>query len=145
VYYTVGGRIQTVPSPIIIYTVIACCLINTVVTLKVLSQHTPEITHGNNRIPVRTIGLGLSSHIQDLPMRSRITARFCKIWAFLTKFMELSPSREAASCVANQDLHRFIYEPQSPLPCPQEPFSGPFPKPGQSSPCHIILYLQDPF
>jgi hypothetical protein len=31
------------------------------------------------------------------------------------------------------------------LPCPQEPSTGPYPQPDQSSPCHPILPLQDPF
>jgi hypothetical protein len=36
-------------------------------------------------------------------------------------------------------------EPEGSLPCSQDPSIGPYPKLDQSSPYHLILYLQDTF
>jgi hypothetical protein len=36
-------------------------------------------------------------------------------------------------------------EPEGSLSCSQEPSTGPYPEPDQSSPYHPILYLEDPF
>jgi hypothetical protein len=35
-------------------------------------------------------------------------------------------------------------EPESSLPCTQEPSTGPYPDPDQSSPHQAVLSLQDP-
>jgi hypothetical protein len=35
-------------------------------------------------------------------------------------------------------------EPESSLPCSQEPSTGPYPEPDKSSPYHPILFLYDP-
>jgi hypothetical protein len=34
---------------------------------------------------------------------------------------------------------------KGPLPCSQEPSTGPYPEPDQSGPYHPILSLQNPF
>jgi len=36
-------------------------------------------------------------------------------------------------------------EPESPLPCSQEPSNGPYPKALEFSPRHYTLFLQGPF
>jgi hypothetical protein len=36
-------------------------------------------------------------------------------------------------------------EPAGSLPYSQEPYTGPYPQPDESSPQHTILYLYDPF
>jgi hypothetical protein len=42
--------------------------------------------------------------------------------------MELSPSWEAASCAAAQELPIILYNPEGSLPCSQEPSTGPYPE-----------------
>jgi hypothetical protein len=59
--------------------------------------------------------------------------------------MDLSPSREAASCAATEELPSILFNPQDSLPCSQEPSTGPYPEPDQSSPYHPILSLQNLF
>jgi hypothetical protein len=49
--------------------------------------------------------------------------------------MEMSPSWEAAIPSATQEF----LEPQDLLPSSQEPSTGPYPEPDQSSPYHTIL------
>jgi hypothetical protein len=43
--------------------------------------------------------------------------------------MEQSPSWEANSHSANQDIRRFFIEPEGSLPCSQEPAIGSCPEP----------------
>jgi hypothetical protein len=54
--------------------------------------------------------------------------------------MELSPSSEAASCQLLKNFPAFFFlELESSLSCSQEPSTGPYPDPDQSSPYHPIL------
>jgi hypothetical protein len=57
----------------------------------------------------------------------------------ITNSKKLSPSSEAASCAATQKFPNTLMEPVSLLPCSQEPSTGPYPEPDQSSPYHSIL------
>jgi hypothetical protein len=51
--------------------------------------------------------------------------------------MELSPSWEAISGTATQELFNILWNPKVySLPCSQEPSTGPYPEPDQSSQCH---------
>jgi hypothetical protein len=54
---------------------------------------------------------------------------------------ELSPSWEAANCAAIQEIPSNFKEPKGSPPCSQEPSTGPYPDPVQSSPYHPILSL----
>jgi hypothetical protein len=58
---------------------------------------------------------------------------------------ELSPSWEAANCPAIKKIPSNFKEPEGSSPCSQEPVTGPYPEPVQSSPYHPVLSLQDPF
>jgi hypothetical protein len=42
-------------------------------------------------------------------------------------------------------ISKHFKEPEGSLPRSQEPSTGPYPEPVQSSPCHYILFLQDQF
>jgi hypothetical protein len=53
--------------------------------------------------------------------------------------MGLSPAREATSCVATQELPQHFMKPEGSLPCSQQPSSGPYPEPDQSSSYHPIV------
>jgi hypothetical protein len=57
--------------------------------------------------------------------------------------MEWSPTWEAASCSPTQEFPNILWNlnVQGPLPCSQEPATGPYPEPDESSPYHPILYL----
>jgi hypothetical protein len=55
--------------------------------------------------------------------------------------MELSPSCEAASYAATEELHQYFMEPEGSLPCSQEPSTGPYPEPDQSNPYHPLQQL----
>jgi hypothetical protein len=59
----------------------------------------------------------------------------------ITNFMELSPSWEAASCAAIQELPNIVWQPEGSLPCSQEPSTCPYPESDQSSPHHPILSI----
>jgi hypothetical protein len=59
----------------------------------------------------------------------------------LTNFMELSPSLEAASCAATQEVLSNFMESEGSLPSSQEPFTSPYPETDQSSPYHPIPSL----
>jgi hypothetical protein len=50
--------------------------------------------------------------------------------------MELSHFWEAASYAATQEFPQYCMEPEGSLPCSQEPSTGPYPEPDQSSPYH---------
>jgi hypothetical protein len=52
---------------------------------------------------------------------------------------ELSPSCEAASCAATQELPSNFKEPEGSSPCSQEPSICPYPEPDPSSPYPPIL------
>jgi hypothetical protein len=52
--------------------------------------------------------------------------------------MELSPSWEAASCAATQELQHFM-EPETSLLCSQKPSIRPYPGLDQYSPYHPTL------
>jgi hypothetical protein len=58
--------------------------------------------------------------------------------------MELSPW-EAASCAVIQELFQNFMDSKGLLPCSQEPSTGSYPEPDQSSSYHSILSLEDPF
>jgi hypothetical protein len=53
--------------------------------------------------------------------------------------MELSPPREAASCVATQELPQQFMEPEGSISFLQESSTGPYLEPDRSSPYHRIL------
>jgi hypothetical protein len=55
--------------------------------------------------------------------------------------MQKNSLREATSHSATQDFSQHFMEPEGSLPCPQDPTTGPYPKPDQSSPHHPILFL----
>jgi hypothetical protein len=55
--------------------------------------------------------------------------------------MELSPSWEAANCVAIQEIPCNFKEPKGSSPCSQEPSTGPYPEPVWSSLHHPILSI----
>jgi hypothetical protein len=55
--------------------------------------------------------------------------------------MELSPSWEVAICAATQELPSLFLEPEGSLSCSQEPSTGPYPEPDQSSPYYPTLSL----
>jgi hypothetical protein len=48
--------------------------------------------------------------------------------------MELSPSWEAASCAAIQEIPKHSMEPENSLPCSQDPFTGSYLS--QTNPSH---------
>jgi hypothetical protein len=52
--------------------------------------------------------------------------------------MELSPSWEVANCAAIQEIPSNFKESKGSSPCSQEPFTGPYPEPVQSSSYHPI-------
>jgi hypothetical protein len=52
---------------------------------------------------------------------------------------ELSPSWEAANCAAIQKIPSNFKEREGSSPCSQEPSTGPYPEPVQSSPYHLVL------
>jgi hypothetical protein len=52
--------------------------------------------------------------------------------------MERSPSWESASGCSYSRIFQNCLEPEDSLPCSQEPFTGPYPEPDQSSPLYIM-------
>jgi hypothetical protein len=58
--------------------------------------------------------------------------------------MELSPSWEAASCLATQEFLAF-YGIRRFITPPQEPFTGPYNEPEELSPYHPNQFLKDEF
>jgi hypothetical protein len=56
---------------------------------------------------------------------------------YLINSTEISPSPEAT----NSRISQHFKEPKGLLPCSQEPSTGPYPKPDQSSSYHPILSL----
>jgi hypothetical protein len=55
--------------------------------------------------------------------------------------MNLSPSSEAISWSATQEIPQNFIEPEGPLLWSQEPSTALHPEPDQSSPYHPILFL----
>jgi hypothetical protein len=53
--------------------------------------------------------------------------------------MELSPSLEADSCLVPKKFPNFLWSPKV-YKCSQEPSTGPFPQPDESSPYHPMLH-----
>jgi hypothetical protein len=53
--------------------------------------------------------------------------------------MEKNPSWEDNNCSASQEITRLL-EPEDSLPCSQQPSTGPYPKPDESSPKLSILF-----
>jgi hypothetical protein len=49
---------------------------------------------------------------------------------------QLSPSWEATSCAATQELLNILMESEGSLPCSQELSTGPYPESAQSNPYH---------
>jgi hypothetical protein len=53
----------------------------------------------------------------------------------------MNPYWQAANFVATQEFPQYFMEPVGSLPCSQEPSTGLYPKPNQSSPYHPTLFL----
>jgi hypothetical protein len=62
-----------------------------------------------------------------------------------TNFLQQYYSWEADSALASQENTLHFMEPEGSLPCLQEPATGPYPKPDESSPCVHSLFLTDSF
>jgi hypothetical protein len=58
--------------------------------------------------------------------------------------MEHSPYRKANSRPARQEISSFM-EPDISLSCSQEPATGPYPQPDETSPHSHIILVKDPF
>jgi hypothetical protein len=56
-------------------------------------------------------------------------------------FMESSPSWATNSRSATKEIPRLLHNPKVTLPFSQEPFTGPYPEPHESSPQPYILFL----
>jgi hypothetical protein len=58
--------------------------------------------------------------------------------------MELSSSWEAASRSVTQEIPYILWNPKFHLPYLQDPSTGPYPEPDESSPYHTVLFLERP-
>jgi hypothetical protein len=67
-----------------------------------------------------------------------------KLYLLTYLLTELSPSWETDNCAATQELPS-ILEPVGSSPSSQEPSTGPYPDPDQSSPYHPLIFLYDIF
>jgi hypothetical protein len=58
---------------------------------------------------------------------------------YITNSMELSPSWETTCCSATQKFPRNVMEPEGSLASSQQPSTGPYPEPNESTLCCPIL------
>jgi hypothetical protein len=58
--------------------------------------------------------------------------------------MGLNPSWESTTRSAIQEFPQHFMEAEVSLPSSQGPSTGPYSEPDESSPYHLILFLQDP-
>jgi hypothetical protein len=62
-----------------------------------------------------------------------------------TQTQSVSPSWEADSHLATQEISPLLMETEGSLPCSQQPDTGPYPEPDESSPHPQVLPISDTF
>jgi hypothetical protein len=121
---------------------------NTISTLTVVKSSKPIILLNTEEYFKATLIASTWHHVLNFDEEPFLSSNWDSWKSGLsgrkTNSMELKISWEAASRSAAQEFPQHFMVPEGSLPCSQEPSTGPYPEPDQSSQYLPILFLYNP-